>query len=328
MILQILSASTPLAPYVVCLIVLGVTVGLVILWLVACVLIANKTLNMASKPVAHTLDEAREMQSSVEGFDFTNYDANWNKEAFEIDGLHGKIRGEIIFNNAAASRNKVAIICHGHTWNRINSLKYADIFYNKGYNLIIYDHNYFGESQGEFCTLGYYEKHDLSSVIDLARQRFGDDAFVALHGESMGAVTVLSLLGLRGDVGLVVADCPFSNTGMYYREFYEHMFHLSSFPVVEFSNLLSKRRYGYDFDKCNPIDDVRQSDVPICFIHGKSDHFIFPHHSVDMYNVCKNSLSELHLVADAGHARSYFVNHEAYIKTVEEFIDKVEKETL
>jgi len=328
MISGILSALTPPSPYAVTLIILGTVLVIFLLWITACVFIAGRTLKMASRPVAHTLEEAREVQMRAENVDFTDFDENWNKQEFELDGLHGKLRGVTVFNPLKGSRNKVAVICHGHTWNRINSIKYGTVFYNLGYSLIMYDHSYFGESEGKFCTLGYYEKHDLSSVIDYARNIFGQDAYVALHGESMGAVTVLSLLGLRSDVDLVVADCPFSDTGMYYREFFEHSFGISSFPIVEFSNVISKRKYGYDFGKCRPIDDVKQSDAPICFIHGSDDKFIFPHHSEDMYDVCKNPLSELNIVSGAKHARSYLKDNAAYVKIVENFVRKVEDKTL
>lgn len=316
--------SAPLAPYVITLIIMGVTLGVVAIWLVLCAVIAAKTLKGAVHPTAHTIDEARKVQTETEHFDMEVYDSKWNKRDFEIEGLHGKLRGEIILNDVKkGARARVAVICHGYGWNRINSLKYAQVFYNLGFNVVIYDHSYFGMSEGKFCTLGYYERHDLSRVIDFVREQFGQDCILALHGESMGAVTVLSLLGLRSDVDLVVADCPFSNTLSYYKELFTKLTRLPSFPVVEMTGSIAKLKYGYDYGKCNPIDDVKASDAPICFIHGKADDFIYPHHSEDMYKVCTNPLSELHLVDEARHACSYMVNNDAYFEIVKNFVDKV-----
>ena len=161
-----------------------------------------------------------------------------------------------------------------YTWNRLNSYKYARIFYDLGYSLVLYDHAYFGLSDGKYTTLGYYECHDLSAVCDMVRDRFGKNAIIALHGESMGAATVLGVLGLRNDITMVVADCPFSNTMRYYREVCLESTHLPGFPIVDFANAMSKRRYGYDFTKYNPIDSVATSNTPICFIHGKADDFV------------------------------------------------------
>ena len=231
----------------------------------------------------------------------------------------------MIFNDSAATGPaKVAVICHGHTWNRINSLKYARIFYTKGYNVVIYDHAYFGMSDGKFTSLGFYERKDLSSVLDYTRSIFGKDAFLVLHGESMGAVIVLCELSLRNDIDAVIADCAFSNTFKYYRQLCYRITHLPGFPIIDISNIIAKHKYGYDFAAVNPIDDVKNSDVPICFIHGANDRFIRPSHSEDMYRVANNPLSELHLIQNAGHARSYHADRQAYEKILEDFLEKTE----
>lgn len=307
--------------YWIVLIVLG---GVCVLYTLFCLLVAGKVLKQATTPVAHTLDEARTFQGEKENIDFSDYDNVWKKEAFEVQGVHGKIRGEIVFNDTLSKRPKVAVICHGHTWNRLNSLKYANIFYTKGYNVVMYDHAYFGESEGKFTTLGHYEKQDLSKVLDFVRKNFGENAFIGLHGESMGAATVLLELGVRNDIDFVVADCPFSHTMKYYRELCTKLTHLPSFPIVDMSNAMSKRKFGYNFNKVCPIDAVKHSLVPVCFIHGKADDFIYPSHSVKMFHESKSPLSELHLVEGAGHACSHLVNNEQYRKIVSDFVDKVE----
>ena len=309
--------------YWIVLIVIG---GLGVLYQALAFIIAKGTLKAATTPVAHTLDEAREWQKKYENWDFTDYDEKWRREPFELDGVQGKLRGEIIYNETTqqGSRPKVAVICHGHTWNRLNSLKYANIFYAKGYNIVIYDHAYFGLSDGTHTTVGGKERYDLNTVLDYTRKVFGEQAIVALHGESMGAATVLMELGLRKDIDFVVADCPFSKTMSYYRELCKHLTHLPGFPIVDMANSMAKRKYGYNFHQVNPMDGVKASSAPICFIHGTADTFIAPHHSEDMHKASTNPLSEIHLFEGAAHACSHCTDKERYIKVVSEFIDKVE----
>ena len=313
--------------WIVVIVVAGV-VFLLGLYTLFCYIIAKALLKTATTPTANTLERAREFQGERENFDFDTYDNKWNKEDFQVDGVRGKICGEVIFNEKKSTPQKVAVICHGHTWNRINSLKYAEIFYAKGYNLVIYDHAYFGLSDGEFTTLGDGERHDLSRVLDFVRQKFGNDAIVGLHGESMGAATVLLELGLRNDVDFVVADCPFSDTMSYYRQLCVKVTHLPSFPIVDFANAMSKKKLGYDFRNVSPIAAVKESKTPICFIHGKADSFILPMHSERMYEVSQSPLSELHLVDDAEHACSHVTDKDAYWEIVGAFVDKVEKAIL
>lgn len=309
--------------YFVVLIVLGALCGV---YVVFAYLLGRKLLQLATRPVVHGLDEAREVQAQTEGLSFDEYDNVWRKQPFEIVGVHGKLRGEVIFNpSSEQARRRVAIVCHGHTWNRINSVKYAKIFYDKGYNVVLYDHAYFGLSDGKYTTLGHNECRDLGFVISYAKSLFGEDAIVALHGESMGAATVLGALAVTKDVDMVVADCPFSDTMKYYRELCTQMTHLPSFPIVDFANAVSKRKYGYDFARYKPIDCVRASTIPICFVHGRADDFISCHYSSDMFEVSSNKLSELHLVDGAAHAESYKTSPEKYKNIICDFIDKVEQ---
>lgn len=292
------------------------------LYVALATVVAKGTLKAATTPPAHTLDEARAFQSEYENIDFADYDSVWRKQTFEVDGTHGKIRGEVIFNDAPTQGVKVAVCCHGHTWNRLTSVKYAQIFYDLGYNVVIYDHAYFGLSDGAFTSLGYFERYDLSAVLDYVRGVFGKDARLVLHGESMGAATVLCELSLRSDISAVVADCSFSNTIKYYRQLCFKKTRLPGFPIVDISNAMSKRKFGYDFAKVNPIQDVKASDVPICFIHGASDRFIRPSHSKDMFEASSNPNSQLHLVPNAGHARSYHADPTGYKQIVTDFLTK------
>lgn len=307
-------------------IVLLVVLGVALLYTILCYIIANGVFKMATRPIAYTFDQSMQSQKQDFNEDFDDYLHNWNKQEFEVDGVHGKIRGEVVFHPEMPNqtRKKVAIVCHGHTCNRINSVKYGSIFYKQGYSLVLYDHAYFGLSDGPYTTLGFNEKFDLSTVIDYTKNLFGQDCFLALHGESMGAVTILCELGLRSDINLLVADCGFSHTMNYYRELCFQIAHVPPFPTVDFANVISTKKIGYDFTKTVPINCVKNSNVPICFIHGASDTFIQPHHSVDMYNVCQNPNSELHLFDGAEHARSIAVDKPRYEQVVCDFIHKIE----
>ncbi len=311
-------------------IVLLVILGIAVLFTLFCYAVASFMVKTATRPTAFTIDQKIENQQNVFNLDLTDYLHNWNKQDFEVDGVHGKIRGEVVFHPDMQNqtRKKVAIVCHGHTCNRITSVKYGQIFYNQGYSLVLYDHAYFGLSDGPYTTLGFNEKFDLSSVIDYTKNLFGQDCFLALHGESMGAVTILCELGLRSDIDLLVADCGFSHTMNYYRELCSKVAHLPTFPTMHFANSVAKRTIGYDFTKTVPIDCVKDSNVPICFIHGASDTFILPHHSVDMYNVCKNPNSELHLFEGSEHARSVTDDRAHYEQVVCDFVHKIENISL
>ena len=58
------------------------------------------------------------------------------------------------------------VYLHGVGDNRGSSLGIAAHFVPKGFDVIAYDSRAHGESQGDACTYGYYERKDLSRVLD------------------------------------------------------------------------------------------------------------------------------------------------------------------
>ena len=282
-------------------------------------IIAEKCLMLIVKPVIYSAEEMRQ-QAIDHGFGdcVDAYENVWNREAFTLDSEGVTLLGEII-RNPDPKGNRVAIICHGHTVNRWNSLKYADIFYRRGYHVVIYDERHFGASTGDFCSLGEYESKDLNNVIAYVRELFGKDCFLALHGESMGAAT--SLLVLRyTDVNLVIADCPFCDSERLFTEYITRNMSIPPILVIPLMEVLARLQYNYHIKETSPMEAVRNSDVPICFMHGIDDTLIACDHSETMIKLCRNPKSRLHLFPGAEHARSIVVDRKRYEELVDDFL--------
>lgn len=281
-------------------------------------------LKLVTDPVSHNYEELKAAEIK-DGFQdcIEEYENEWSREEFTLDRKDAIISGEIIRNpNADEGRTKVSIICHGHTANRYACLKYADLFYKRGFHIVVFDERHFGRSDAPYSTLGQNEAKDLVEIIRLVRQTFGEDAYIALHGESMGAATALLVLQYE-KVDIVVADCPFSDTEMLFKEWIAN--NLKNVPpmlLIPFIELYGKIRFRYNVKKTSPIEAVRNSDVPICFMHGDSDGLIHHHHSERMYEVSKNPLSELHLFKGADHAMSIVSDRQGYEALLNAFLKK------
>ena len=280
--------------------------------------IAFKCLNLVVKPICYTEDQIRTNEINDGFSDAVNaYENEWNRKDFSLERNGIVISGETIANPNA--RDKVAIILHGHTANRYASLKYAYMFYRKDYHVVIYDERHFGRSTGDYCTLGQEEEKDLVMVYEYTRKLF-PGCKIVLHGESMGAATSLySLKDIAPDA--VVADCPFCDTERLFGEFIRANLHIPPILVLPMVKLLAKLKYDYQVKDVMPIESVRNSDVPVCFMHGKEDKLINCDHSVQMYQLCRNPLSQLNLFEKAAHARSVFVDKEKYEEIMYRFLD-------
>ncbi len=218
--------------------------------------------------------------------------------------------------------NKVVILCHGVTANHRNSLKYGKIFLELGFHVIMYDHRRHGESGGKTTSYGYYEKQDLKTIVEWVKKKFGESTTIGLHGESMGAATILQYGGTVEDtVDFYIADCPFSTFTEQVAYRLNEEFHLPKWPVLPIANFILKIRDGYTFRDVSPLQAVKNIEKPVLFIHSKEDTYIPFQMTEELYRA-KNGAKQLYLAEVGDHAQSYVKNPDEYKKTIEQFIYK------
>ncbi|MDR2363638.1 MAG: alpha/beta hydrolase [Spirochaetaceae bacterium] len=271
-----------------------------------------------------SFEQVRREQHDLDGFDYTPYDRE-PREEFVIPSGDIAIAGEFVpAKNPPPGRPKCIIRVHGFTQNRMISVRFLGAFQSLGYSTVIYDQRCFGNSTGKICSFGWFEREDLSAVIDWVKKRLGEDTFIAVHGESMGAITCLLALETEQRIDCVVADCGASNFYRAAEAMLRNLYHLPGFPILPMAEGLM-RRYGFSFKKIDVLDRVSKSDKPILFIHGTADREIPCSMSEEMYRQAKNPLSRLEIFEGAAHAYSYEKDPVRYNRVVQDFVMAAEK---
>jgi fermentation-respiration switch protein FrsA (DUF1100 family) len=215
------------------------------------------------------------------------------------------------------------IIAHGVTQSKTNSVKYMNLFLDRGFNAVIYDHRRHGESGGKTTSYGYYEKFDLKSVVDWLKAEKGPELFLGIHGESMGAATLLLYAGMLEDgADFYVADCPFSDFSeqLAYRIKEEVKF----FPaklLLPLAGLVLRIRDRYSLRDLSPISVIEHIKNPILFIHSTKDDFILPYMTQALFEQ-KQGPKKLFIAENGLHAQSYSQNRDEYEKVLDEFLEE------
>ncbi len=192
----------------------------------------NKMMYIKKKTDKEIIDR----ETMLELFNQEEFDA-LEKKDFSIPSRFGyTIKGSLI---ELHETNRYIILCHGVTVNRLNSVKYMNLFLQKGWNVLIYDHRRHGESGGKTTSYGHYEKFDLQSVVHWLKQEACDSIVLGIHGESMGAVTTLLYAGMVEDgADFYIADCPFSELEAQLLYRLKAEFKVPSFLVMPIASLL------------------------------------------------------------------------------------------
>ncbi|WP_428909006.1 alpha/beta hydrolase [Niallia sp. Krafla_26] len=218
--------------------------------------------------------------------------------------------------------NRYIIISHGVTENKLSSIKYVKFFLDRGFNVLMYDHRRHGESGGKTTSYGYYEKYDLQAIVRWLKQEVGQDLLLGIHGESMGAATLLLYAGMLEDgADFYIADCPFSDLKELVTYVIKKEVKLPPNLVLPVSNFFLRLRDRYTLQDISPISVIDKIKKPILFIHTKQDDFILPSMTEELFKR-KKGPKQLFLAENGFHACSYNENKESYEATVDDFLNR------
>jgi uncharacterized protein len=218
---------------------------------------------------------------------------------------------------------RFVIFSHGVTESKMSSLKYVNLFLNRGFNAVIYDQRRHGKTGGDTTSYGYYEKFDLQAVVDWLFIEEGEDLLLGIHGESMGAATTLLYAGeLNGRAHFYIVDCPFSDLEelLTYQTKCEFKY-MPSKLILPIGNMFVKVRGGFSLNDVSPIAVVNRIKQPVLFIHSEKDDYILPYMTKDLYEQKKGE-KMLFMAKNGGHAQSLNENREDYEKAIDQFLEK------
>lgn len=229
------------------------------------------------------------------------------------------IHGDISLNGDS---KKFVILCHGYSVNRECSLKYAMMFYRLGYSIVLYDHRSHGDNLHKDVTMGYKEAHDLHEIISYVKRNYGEDIFLGLQGESMGAATILQLVQYHDSIGFLAEDCGYSSIRKLFAYLIRHQMHLS--PIfLPMCDWYMKLFHGYHMKEASPLTYIQGCTIPLFVAHGESDTFIPKEHSEDIFQAF-SGYKVKHLFPGAEHACSAQSDPVRYEQVLSDFVRKVE----
>ncbi len=304
-----------MAWYYILLIVLAVILGLALL--VCFVIIPMFLVRYMSYPKRYTREESHKAEKEhglLEG------EEALERKPFSLKMEDGyEIHGDISLNGDG---KKFVILCHGYSVNRECSLKYAMMFYRLGYSIVLYDHRSHGDNIHKDVTMGYKEAHDLHEIIAYIRKNYGEDIFLGLQGESMGAATILQVVQYQDNIDFLAEDCGYSSIRKLFGYLIRHQMHLSPFflPMCDF---YMKLFHGYHMKEASPITYIKGCEIPLFVAHGEGDAFIPNDHSEDIYQAF-SGYKVKYLFPGAEHACSAQSDPVRYEEVLSEFVRKVE----
>lgn len=233
-----------------------------------------------------------------------------------------------LYIRSSAASPTTAIVVHGHGSSSVGVAHLGYMYSHQlGCNVIMPDLRNSGLSDGDHYTMGWNERKDVELWIKTAMSLFGDTTRIIVHGVSMGAATTMMLSAdtLPANVGWLVEDCGYTSVWDEFRHVLTKDYHISGTSLLKAASKQAKRLYGLDLKKASATDIVRNSRLPMLFIHGDADTYVPTQMAHQLYEA-KPEPKDIWIVPGATHARAYKTAPEEYAARVKAFIDKYPQE--
>ena len=228
-----------------------------------------------------------------------------------------KLNGWLV--KAGPSAKGTILFLHGVGDCKIAGIPYARLFFDNGFNTFLYDSREHGESEGSFCTYGYYEKHDVIDIINYLGSR--TDVVlgkIGIFGTSMGAAVAIQAAAIDNRIAAIVAENSFATLRSIFDDYQKRIiklpFHYLRNIVIKRSELIAKFRAT----DVSPLEAVKQIHLPILFIYGKKDMHIDHHYSIMLYEGA-NMPKQLFPIESAAHNDTWQIGGKAYEQKLIEF---------
>ena len=167
----------------------------------------------------------------------------------------------------------------------MEALPAADLLLPLNITLFCFDFAGSGLSEGEYISLGWYEKDDVEAVFNHLRGS-GTVSAIGLWGRSMGAVTALFHADRDPSIAGMVIDSAFSDLNLLSEELARMHTGMPKFIISSTMSFVRKTiqsKAKFDMNHITPIKHVQSGFIPAFFVTSKDDTFILPHHTQELY---------------------------------------------
>jgi fermentation-respiration switch protein FrsA (DUF1100 family) len=162
-------------------------------------------------------------------------------------------------------------------------------------------------------SFGILERRDCLEWAKWAENKTNAQKPVYLMGISMGAATVMmaSCLDLPEKVRGIIADCGFTSPHDIWKSVTESRFHIPYGLCVKRAERICKKRLNESAKQYSCPNALKNSKVPVLFVHGSDDKFVPIEMTYENYKACA-APKRLLIVPGADHGMSYYVDPDAY----------------
>ncbi len=223
---------------------------------------------------------------------------------------------------ASGPARGTVVLLHGNGSCKEAELGLARLFAEHGYQCLLYNSRAHGESGGQFCTFGFYERRDFARFVEAAERRFGPLGPLAVFGNSLGGAVALQSMAEFPRICCGVVESPFATLREIVHDYMEHYSGVPFFFVSDLALERAARIAHFPVGAVNPEAVAAKIRQPVFLAHGTDDHWIAFRYGERISRQLRAPGSGWHPVPGADHGDVWKIGGAEYKKLVLDFLDQ------
>lgn len=188
------------------------------------------------------------------------------------------------------------VYLHGNSSSRLESYQILESVLPLNMSLMAFDYPGCGQSEGDWVSLGYYEKEDSEKIIQFLKKN-KKITKIFLWGRSMGAsISVMLSENKSNMIAAIIADSPYANLKRLCLELGSKKTSLVKYVFERAWKFMREKiliAYRFDIDELDIVPFSQKGNVPIMIFCSKEDEIISFEHSKEIYTNYKCPDKEL-----------------------------------
>jgi len=235
-----------------------------------------------------------------------------------------EIKGYWIKSDSILPKSAI-IFVHGIGGCKEHFLNLSKSLVEIGIESILIDSRAHGKSGGQFCTYGYKEKNDISSVIDFVKNK-NDSLPIGIWGNSMGGAIAIQALENDSRIAFGIIESTFTNLESIvydYQKSYTYGLGLKPFCNIALNE--AGKLADFNPELVSPLNSVRQIEQPILIAHGEKDKNIKFEYGKLLFENLKSKNKKFLPIKNGGHFDLGKKGGEKYKKAISNFLNTYSK---
>lgn len=189
------------------------------------------------------------------------------------------------------------LFMHGFTGTRYQALYWAPLFWERGCDILAYDHRGHGESTPALLSYGVHEKMEAKAARDWFAVQSGlDPSRIGIAGVSYGAATALQAAPLLPEAPFILADSSYRSMPAIVGVRAEaRLGTLVGRILTPGALVVAGLRGGFNPWAASPEDAIAEAAMPVLLIHSRTDEFTPAAHSEAIFAGSDQSRTVLHV---------------------------------